>query len=223
MVNDKLILYSYWRSSAAWRLRIALYWKSLDFEYRPVKLAENGQQRGAEFAKVNPMMQVPTLVVNDRILAESLPIIEYLEEAYPHNPLLPKCLFLRAKVREIANIVAADIHPIQNLDVVVKLKNDYGTDRNTWAKYWIERRFGALEKILSNGVSGRYAVGDQITLADVFLVPQAFAGVQYGVDLSKFPTIERVAREASKEEAFVKAHPTNQPDADPEEVSKWKN
>ena len=159
------------------------------------------------------MHTVPCLLVGENYLTESLAIIEYLDEAYPENPFLPKDLFQRAKAREIANIVADDIQPLQNLRVLLKIEKDFGANRGEWAKYWVQNGFTALEKILSKS-AGKYSVGDQITMADILIIPQAnIARDRLALKNEDFPTIFRITENASKLNAFIKAEPNNQPDA----------
>lgn len=174
---------------------------------------DGGQQYKPEYGEKNPMHLVPSLQVGDHVLAESVAILEYLEETYTSGvSLLPKDPFLRAKVREIVNVVACDIHPVQNLRVVAKVEKDFGASRVEWGKYWVEYGFQGLEKILAKS-SGKYAVGDQVTMADVLIVPQVLAAVsRYATKAEDFPNLFRITAEASKLEAFRKAEPKYQPD-----------
>jgi maleylacetoacetate isomerase len=176
-------------------------------------IEDGGQQYKPEYGQKNPMNLVPSLQVGEHILTESVAILEYLEETYTSGvSLLPKDPFLKAKVREIVNIVACDIHPVQNLRVVAKVEKDFGASRVAWGKYWVEHGFQGLEKIIAKS-SGKYAVGDSVTMADVLIVPQVFAAVsRYATKAEDFPNLFRVANEAAKLEAFQKAEPKNQPD-----------
>lgn len=177
-------------------------------------IADGGQQYKADYGEKNPMHLVPTLLVGDKSLFESVAILEYLEEVYPTSgvPLLPTDAFLRAKVREIVNIVACDIHPVQNLRVVEKVEKELGYSRVTWGKFWVEQGFQGLEKVLEKS-AGKYAVGDSVTLADTLIVPQVFAAAsRYKTKAEDFPVLFRVAREAAKLPAFEKADPGFQPD-----------
>lgn len=176
-------------------------------------VAEGGQQYKPEYGEKNPMHLVPSLQVGEHVITESVAILEYLDEVYTSGvSLLPKDPFVKAKVREIVNIVACDIHPVQNLRVVAKVDKDFGGDRVAWGKYWVESGFQGLEKIVAKS-SGKYAVGDSVTLADVLIVPQVKAAVsRYGTKAEDFPNLFRVAEECSKLDAFIKAEPKNQPD-----------
>lgn len=160
------------------------------------------------------MHLVPSLQVGEHVLTESVAILEYLDEVFNTGvSLLPKDSLLKAKVREIVNIVACDIHPVQNLRVVERVDKELKGDRVAWGKYWVEHGFEGLEKIIAKS-SGKYAVGDSVTLADVLIVPQVKASVsRYGTKPEDFPNLFRVAEECSKLEAFIKAEPKNQPDA----------
>lgn len=174
---------------------------------------DGGQQYKPEYGEKNPMHLVPSLQVGEHVLAESVAILEYLDETYSSGiALLPKDPFVKAKVREIVNIVACDIHPVQNLRVVAKVEKDFGASRVEWGKYWVEHGFQGLEKVVAKS-SGKHAVGDQITLADVLIVPQVLAAVsRYQTKAEDFPNLFRITAEASKLDAFKKAEPKYQPD-----------
>lgn len=192
---------------------------AVDVSLPAINLIEDGgQQYKPEYGEKNPMSLVPSLQIGDQIIGESVAILEYLEETFTSGvSLLPKDPILRAKVREIVNIVACDIHPVQNLRVVAKVEKDFGASRVEWGKYWVEHGFQGLEKVVAK-TSGKYAVGDQVTLADVLIVPQVLAAVsRYQTKAEDFPTLFRITEEASKLDAFRKAEPKYQPDA-PEEV-----
>ncbi|KAK3094067.1 hypothetical protein FSP39_023719 [Pinctada imbricata] len=204
-----LILYSYFRSSCTWRVRIVMNLKGLDYEYSAVNLIKDGgQQRTDDYSAVNPMQQVPALMVNGEVLTQSVAIMEYLEEKYPENPILPKDLISRAKVRQIAETIAGGIQPLQNLVVLQKIGDE---NKAEWAKFWIDKGFVALESMLEK-TAGKYCYGDSVTMADVCLVPQVGNANRFNVDMSKFPIISRVNEELEKLEAFQKAHPFVQPD-----------
>lgn len=210
------ILYGYWRSSAAYRVRIALELKGVRADQIFVHL-RNGDQRGAEHRALNPAGLVPVWREADGFtLTQSLAIIEYLEEVHPEPPLLPGSARARAAIREIALDIAADIHPIGNLRVLEKLTADYGADaeaRAAWNRHWITAGFDAVERRLEQ-TAGRHSVGDTITLADVCLVPQVYNARRFELDLSPYPLI--VAADASARElgAFLAATPEAQPDAE---------
>lgn len=213
-------LYSYFRSSASYRVRIALGLKGVAYDYVPIHLLEGGgQQFSAGYRALNPMSELPTLVVRDAAggeaaLAQSVAILEYLEEAHPEPPLLPSDAVSRARVRQLVEAVNSSIQPIQNLKVMKRLGESYGVDREgqwAWARYWIARGFEGLEGLLSR-VAGAHAFGDAVTLADVLLVPQVYNARRFGCDLTPFPTITRVVAAAEALPAFAAAHPDAQPD-----------
>jgi len=211
-------LYSYFRSSAAFRVRIALNHKGIPFETVPVHLLKDGgQQHTAEYRSVNPLGTVPVLEIPGTPpvrLAESMAIIQFLDELHPEKPLLPGTLVERAYIRWLAEIVNADIHPIQNLHVLLHLEKTYGADaegKRAWAAHFIQNGFNALEKLLQQS-AGQCCVGDNVTLADVYLVPQCFNARRFGVDLSLFPTLARVDRHLESLATFVAADPHHQPD-----------
>jgi maleylacetoacetate isomerase len=214
-------LYSYFRSSASYRVRIAMGLKGLDYDYVPVHLLEDGgQQYGEAYKALNPMSELPCLVVESEgqaavALAQSVAILEYLEETHPVPPLLPSDPVARARVRQLVEVVNSSIQPIQNLKVMRRLTARFGTERDqniAWARYWIDRGFEGLEVLLGR-VAGRYAFGDQPTLADVVLVPQVYNARRFGVDMTRFPVIDRVASSAEALEGFQAAGPATQPDA----------
>ncbi|TAN07542.1 MAG: maleylacetoacetate isomerase [Rhodanobacteraceae bacterium] len=212
-------LYSYWRSSAAYRVRIALNLKGLDYVIRPVHmLRDGGEQHHAGYHALNPLEVVPTLVDRGNVLTESLAIIEYLEEAYPDTPrLLPRRPLVRARVRSLAQVVACDIHPIGNLRVLQYLQRELGVDdphKGEWSRYWIEVGFAAIEATLAaGGHDGRFCVGNEPTLADCCLVPQVYNARRFGVSLLPFPTIVAIDAACAEIGAFLRALPETQPDA----------
>ncbi|CAG8617012.1 7848_t:CDS:2, partial [Paraglomus occultum] len=177
MDSDKRpILYSYWRSSCSWRVRISLLWKDIDYKTIPVNLLLNEHvdftllKRSAEYIAINPMQEVPTLIIDGNTLTQSLAILEYLEETRTEKPLLPSDPLIRAKVRSLVSAIAIDTQPAQNLRILRQLGDDKSQD---WAKHWITWAFEGIEKQLSS-TAGNYCVGDEVTLADVCLVPQVF-------------------------------------------------
>lgn len=208
-------LYSYFRSSAAYRVRIALNIKGLVYQQRSIRLLK-GEQRSASFMALNPQGLVPVLDDGGIVLNQSLAICEYLDEAYPDTvPLLPRDTVLRAQARAIAQWVASEIHPLNNLRVLTYLTDtlELGEQRKSeWYHHWIEQGFIALEHMLGQ-FSGRYALGDQITLADICLVPQVFNAERFSVDLTHYPRLTQVVAALNELPAFVAAHPTQQPDA----------
>lgn len=220
---SELTLYTYWRSTAAWRVRIALALKGLEAKQVPVHLVKDGgQQHSADYLKVNPHGLVPALVHHtkdgDVTLSNSLAIIEYLEEVFPEPPLLPKDAAGRARVRQISQAIASDIHPVQNLRILQMAARIGGEDApisTSWAKHWIETGFAALENQLSRSdESGRFCHGDEVTMADLCLVPMIANAERHGVDMSAYPALTAIEAEAAALPAFRAARPENQPDAE---------
>jgi len=211
---SKPILYTYFRSSASWRVRIALAYKGIDCEFRFVNLLKK-QQYGEEFLKINPLAQVPALLHNGNLITQSVAILEYLEEVIPGKPLLPKDPLQRARVREICELIGSGIQPLQNTSVIGKIDSEDAAKRTEWAKFWIEKGFVALEKLLSQ-TSGKYCVGDELTLADCFLNPQVAQAGRFSVDVSHYPTISRLNESLKQLEPFKKGDAFTQPDCPPE-------
>lgn len=211
-------LYSYFRSSSSWRVRIALQYKGLEYAYAPVHLLrEGGQQHSALFKAVNPQGMVPVLEVEEggvvHRLAQSLAILEYLEETHPTPPLLPADRFLRARARQLAEIVNSSIQPLHNLLVLRKVSEELGGDRDPWAQEFIGRGLSAFE-LLARESKGPYAVCDHPTFADVCLVPQLGGARRFGTDLSPYPTCLAIEAACRKLQAFEAADPGQQPDAE---------
>lgn len=219
MANDSLKLYSYWRSSAAFRVRIALNLKGLIYDIVPVHLTdEGGQQHAAPFHDINPQELIPVLVDGTRIIRQSMAIIEYLDEAYDgERKILPTTARERARVRALAQMVACDIHPLNNLRVMQYLEREFNTpqvERDRWSQHWIREGFTAIESLLAaNPSTGLFCEGDEPTLADICLVPQVYNARRWSVDMAPFPLIQRINAECMKLEAFERAQPENQPDA----------
>lgn len=214
-----LKLYGYWRSSASYRVRIALNLKQLDYEYIPIHLVNNGgEQKSAEYQRLNPSKLVPTFVDEnaDITLSQSLAIIEYLDERYPeHAQFLPKHAQDKARVRMLAQDIACDIQPVSNLRVLNKIKLDFqASDEqvNQWVKYWVTEGFKALSAKIQTR-AGKFAYGYQVTLADICIVPQVYNALRFGVDMSAFPMIQKIYNNCQELEAFQNASPENQSDA----------
>jgi maleylacetoacetate isomerase len=209
-------LYDYFRSSAAYRVRIALNLKGVAVERAFVHL-RNGEQRAQSFHALNPAGLLPVWREEDGFtLSQSLAIIDYLDEAYPVPPLLPSDRRRRARAREIAFTIACDIHPVGNLRVLDKLSEDYGADdkaRAAWNRRWMAIGFAAIEARLAE-TAGKFAIGDLPTLADICIVPQMYNARRFELDLSPFPRIVSVDAAARANPAFVAAAPENQPDAE---------
>ncbi|ENX41188.1 maleylacetoacetate isomerase [Acinetobacter sp. NIPH 2100] len=206
-------LYSYFRSSAAYRVRIALNLKELAYETEAVHLVKNEQQQ-ASYRALNPSQFVPTLIDQDQPLLQSLSILEYLEERYPTKPLLPKDLIERAKVRAFAQSIACDIHPLNNLRVLKYLQRDLAVSdeqKNTWYQHWILEGFHSLEMQLQHS-NGQFCFGTQATFADCCLIPQVYNAKRFKIDLSAFPKIESIYQYCLTLPAFLNATPEQQPD-----------
>ena len=211
-------LYTYFRSSASFRVRIALNLKGLAYEPQFVHLPK-GQHREAAYGAVNPQALVPTLELDDgRRLAQSMAIIEYLEERHPRPPLLPKDPVARARVRSLSQLVACEIHPLNNLRALQYLRKQLGQNEDqvgVWYRHWIADGFAKIEAELGSAPeTGRYCHGESPTMADCCLVPQVFNARRYEFDASRYPTTMRVFEECMKLEAFDRAQPSKQPDAE---------
>lgn len=213
-------LYTYYRSSAAYRVRIALNLKGLDYESVPVHLVKNGgEQRSNAYKTKNPQGLVPTLETDDgQNLAQSMAIIEYLEEVYPEPALLPKSPEDRAAVRSMAQAIACDIHPLNNLRVLRYITSELQQSedsKNAWYRHWVDVGFTGLEQSLSQAANaGAFCFGDSPGLVDCFLVPQVYNGLRFDVDMTQYPTIERVHQNCLKLESFNSAAPERQADAE---------
>jgi len=212
-------LYDYFRSSAAYRVRIALNLKGLAPEHVFIHLRKNAQ-READYLAVNPQGLVPALVTDDgRVLTQSLAIIEYLDETHREPPLLPAAPVQRARVRSLALAVACDIHPIDNLRVLRYLLHTVGVSeeqKDAWYKYWIDTGLEALElQVARDPATGRFCHGDAPTLADICLVPQLANARRVKMDLSPYPTLTRIEAACNALPAFAAAEPSRQPDAEP--------
>lgn len=213
----RLILYSYFRSSAAYRVRIVLNLKDIDYDIRPVHLLRHGgEQFHADFLALNPQGRVPVLVAQNQVLTQSSAIVEYLEEVCPEPPLLPEDPLDRAYVRSLMQLIACDIHPLNNLCVLSHLKNTVRYDgKQDWYRHWVEEGFAALEMLLQKSEQrGRFCFGDTPGLADAFLVPQVYNALRFDCDMNSFPLIDDIYRRCMRLKAFAKAAPENQPDAE---------
>jgi len=212
-------LYSYWRSSAAYRVRIALNLKGMDYVIAPVHLVRNGgEQHHEEYRELNPQQLVPVLVDGDNVIRESLAIIEYLEDAYPDNPpVLPRGALACARVRALAQMIACDIHPIGNLRVLQYLVRELGASdeqKLAWSRHWIEIGFDAIEKVLAaREQPGVFCEGNVPTLADCCLIPQVYNARRFGVSLDAYPMIARIDALCAGMEVFARAAPEAQADA----------
>jgi maleylpyruvate isomerase len=209
-------LHTYFRSSASYRVRIALHLKGLDARHVFVHLNRGGGEQFSEhFRALNPQALVPVYSEGDVTLTQSLAIMEYLEEKHPSPPLLPATLEARARARQIAMAIACDIHPINNLRILKYLTGTLGASedaKNAWVKHWVGLGLAALEEELAT-TAGTFCVGEQATIADCCLVPQLFNAQRFGVDLSAYPTLQRIDAACQALPAFRDAHPAAQPDA----------
>ena len=212
-----LRLYSYWRSSAAYRVRIGLNLKGLAYETVPVHLVrDGGEQHGPAFRQVNPQGRVPVLEHGRRILRQSVAILEYLDETWPTPALLPSGSRDRQRVRAIAQAVACDIHPLNNLCVQQYFEHTWHVpqaERDSWMQYWICDGFAAIEAMINDHpATGRYCEGDTPTLADCCLIPQVYNARRFSVDMGAFPTIARIEQSCLALPEFDAARPERQPD-----------
>jgi maleylacetoacetate isomerase len=217
---NRIRLHGYWRSSAAYRVRLGLALKGLDYEYVAVDLARagGGAQFAADYVRLNPQSRVPTLEVDGAVLTQSMAILEWLDDAHPAAPrLLPPTPLERARVRSLALLVVADIQPLQNTAVTRLLRERHGwTDQAIagWYQEWIGRGLRALEqRLAADPATGRFCHGDAPTLADVCLVPQCYASRRFGVDLAAFPRIQAIDAACAQLEPFQRAASERQPDA----------
>ncbi|HTL13247.1 MAG TPA: maleylacetoacetate isomerase [Bdellovibrionota bacterium] len=212
-----LKLYSYFRSSCSYRVRIALHYKGLHFETQAVHLVKDGgAQKREDYLRINPMAQVPALQIEDgRVLTQSTAILEYLEERWPKPALAPRDPWERAKAREIAQMINSGIQPIQNLSLNKELTARFhaGEDQIVqWNRFWIQKGLAAIERQLAH-TAGTYCVGSQLSWADVCLVPQVYNARRFALDLSPFPCVARIDATCTALPAFAAAHPDKQPDS----------
>ncbi len=212
-----MTLYSYWRSSAAYRVRIALNWKRLDYHTQPVHLLrDGGEQHQTWYRDLNPSELVPTLCDGDVVLNQSLAIIEYLDERYPSPNLLPRHAKDRALVRALALDISADLHPLNNLRVLNYLSEHFAGDKHSkveWYRHWVAVSFTALEQRL-NQHGGQCCVGDEVTLADVCLVPQVYNAERFACPMDDYPKIREICQYLETLPAFELANPHAQVDAE---------
>ena len=214
----ELTLYDYWRSSACYRVRIALNLKGLSYAQKPVHLIKDGgQQHSAAHRELSPQETVPVLVDGARVIRQSLAIMEYLDESYDGPMLLPAAARDRAHVRSLALLVACDIHPLNNLRVMQYLERDFGVqqaERERWTRHWMQEGFRAFEAILTaDTATGDFCHGDTPTLADACLIPQVYNANRFSVDLAPYPTIRRINERCLSLPAFDAARPERQMDA----------
>ena len=212
-----LKLYSYWRSSASYRVRIALALKGIAYEYAPVHLVrDGGEQNQPAYRAINPQGRVPYLVDGEFGLGQSLAILEYLEARFPQPALIPADVQQRARMWAFCHAISADIQPLQNTSVLNYLSHELklsDEQKSLWLRHWIERGLGALEQERAASADSTYVFGDTPTLADCLLVPQVYAAERFGCDTAKFPRLHAVAQGLRSLPAFIAAHPEQQPDA----------
>ncbi len=213
-----LRLYNYWRSSASHRVRIALQLKGLNYEYVPVHLgAGEGEQFSAAYRALNPQSRVPALETADGILTQSMAILEWLEETHPEPALLPSSAHERARVRAMAQVLIADVQPLQNQSVTRYLERTLHADEaaiKSWLRKWVGRGLGAVEEMLGQEAGeGAFCLGAQPTFADICLVPQCASARRFGVELADYPRVSRIDQNCSALPAFQRAAPAQQPDA----------
>ncbi len=209
-------LYSYWRSSAAYRVRIALALKNIPYEIIPVHLLNNGgEQKSESYEKLNPNHLVPTLVDGELVLNQSLAIIQYLDEKYSDTALVPKDISERAIVNSLALDIACEIHPLNNLRVQQYLSNEIQVadeNKTKWIHHWMNKGFSALEKRLE-ATAGNYCYKNEITIADLCLIPQVYNANRVGIDMTQYPIISSIVERCNSHKAFIDAMPENQVDA----------
>ncbi|XP_076605137.1 maleylacetoacetate isomerase isoform X2 [Chaetodon auriga] len=204
----KPVLHGYFRSSCSWRVRIAFALKGVEYDQVPVNLIKDGgQQLTQEYRTLNPMQQVPAVEIDGITLSQSLAVIQYIDETRPGPRLLPADPKKRAQVRMISDLIASGIQPLQNLYVILKV----GAEKMQWSQHFIDRGFQALEPILKQ-TAGKYCVGDEISMADICLVPQVYNAERFKVDMKQYPTIQRLNQALLEIEAFKVSHPSRQPD-----------
>ena len=217
-MTERLRLFSYWRSSAAYRVRIGLNLKGLAYEIAPVHLLrDGGEQHGAEFRVANPQGLVPVLQHGQRMLRQSVAILEYLDEVFPQPALLPATARERQRARALAQLVACDIHPLNNLRVLQYFEREWHVpqpERDEWVRHWINAGLAAFEAMLADHPStSTFCDGRTPTIADCCLVPQLYNARRFGIDLTRYPTIVRIEAACMELPAFDAARPERQPDA----------
>ena len=217
-MSEPLQLYSYWRSSAAYRVRIGLNLKGLAYDIVPVHLLrDGGQQHSDEYRGINPQELVPVLGHGQRRLGQSLAILEYLDEMWPEPALLPSTARERQRVRALSLLVACDIHPLNNLRVLQYFENEWNVpqpERDEWVKHWIVEGFRAAEAMVAEHPStGNFCEGNTPTMADCCLIPQIYNARRFGIDMTRFPALQRIEAACLELPAFDRARPEKQPDA----------
>ena len=212
-----LKLHGYWRSSAAYRLRIALNLKRLGYEHVSVNIAPAASEQMSEaFTQINPQRRVPVLETEDAMMVQSMAVLEWLEERYPETPILPTDLTERQQTRALADIIACDVHPLNNLSVLKTLREEFGADKQAvshWYADWIMRGFSAFEQMIDAYDYKTFLFGEKPSMAEICLVPQVYNARRFDVDLSAFPKLVALDAACLELDAFERAKPENQPDA----------
>ena len=213
-----ITLHGYWRSTAAYRVRIALNYKQLAYESVSVHLVKNGgEQHSEEYQLLNPQSLVPTLADNDFVLGQSMAILEYLNEKYPQHNLMPRDINLRATVRQLCQVIAADLHPLNNLRVLGYLSNELkisDDERMNWYHHWLKSGLDAYQKLIRKyNFSGEYTLGRELTMADACLIPQIYNARRFDFSLERYSKLESIEQHCLALDCFNNAIPENQPDA----------
>lgn len=212
---SEILLYNYFRSSTSYRVRIALHLKGLPFKYEPIHLLKDGGEQNKEpYRQINPAGGVPTLVYQGKTIAESRAIIEFLDETFPQSPLFPADPFLKARAKQICDHINTSMHPMGNLKVLQYLENEFGysqEQKEKWVQHWLTPALQSLEKLVKE-TAGDYCIGNQTTVADLFLVPQMFTCLRFKVSLEAYPTLLAINERCLKLDGFIKAHPFRQID-----------
>ncbi len=212
-LSDSFALYSYYRSSCSYRVRIGLHLKEISFDYKAVHLLKSGgEQFQEEFKPINPLSQVPCLRHGRLFLCQSLPILLYVEDLKPDPKLLPENPFQKAEILSFCEMINSGIQPLHNLSVLNHIEGAAQADKMPWAKYWIEKGLAACESFLKSRAQS-FCFGQRLSLADCFLIPQIYSARRFKADISKFPVLEKINKHCLKIPAFEKALPENQPDA----------
>jgi maleylpyruvate isomerase len=204
-------LYGFWRSTCTWRVRIALALKGIEHDYQPVHLLK-GEQHSDDYSRKNPMQQVPVLELDDgTLLAQSMAILDYLDEVHPQPSIFPRTPLLRYRARQLAEIVTSGIQPLQNTSTQKYVREELHGDAKIWVRHFVEKGLSALE-IETARSAGTFSVGDELSVADLCLVPEMYFARRFGIDLSRYATLSRVDATCAALPAFQKAHAEAQPD-----------
>jgi maleylpyruvate isomerase len=204
-------LYSFWRSTCSWRVRIALGLKGIDYQYQPVNLAA-GEQHRDDYARLNPMRQVPMLELDDGTrIAQSMAIVDWLDATHPDPPLVPRALMDRVRARQQSEIITSGIQPLQNTSTQSYVRDQLHGDSKEWTRHWVMKWLAALELEMA-ATAGRYAIGDAVSIVDVCLVPELYFARRFHIDLTVYPTLVRVEAACAELPAFQRAHGEAQPD-----------